>query len=145
MTMAKFKIGDTIHKIGEKQFRPFKIEQITEDRYYVTNEDKGLFNLDKSFYYIDIECEDLYELVTDVIYEHYTKQCLIYPLLFQRPKIELDEKKIRELLESSEMHSRFSMHDFLEQSILQMRFIQDSNGDMMRKPIDDFNQNNMKI
>jgi len=49
----------------------------------------------------------------------------------------LDEKKMRELLESSEMHSRFSMHDFLEQSILQMRFIQDSNGDMMRNPIDD--------
>lgn len=144
MTMAKFKIGDTIHKIGEKQFRPFKIEQITEDRYYVTNEDKGLFNLDKSFYYLDIECEDLYELVTDVIYEHYTKQCLIYPLLFLRPKIELDEKKMR-CLESSEMYSHFSMHDFLEQSILQMRFIQDSNGDMMRKPIDDFNQNNMKI
>lgn len=135
--MAKFKIGDTIHKIGEKHLRPFKIEQITEDRYYGTNEDKGLFNLDKSFYYLDIECEDLYELVTDVIYEHYTKQCLIYPLLFLRPKIELDEKKIRELLESSKMHSHFSMHDFLEQSILQMRFIQDSNGDMMRKPLDD--------
>lgn len=49
----------------------------------------------------------------------------------------LDEKKMREILESSKMHSRFSMHDFLEQSIIQMRFIQDSNGDMMRKPLDD--------
>lgn len=49
----------------------------------------------------------------------------------------LDEKKMRAILGSFEMHSRFSMHDFLEQSIIQMRFIQDSNGDMMRKPLDD--------
>lgn len=122
--MAKYKIGDTIHKIGEKQLRLLKIEAITEDEEYVF-EDKGL--------YLDSDFDDLFELVTDEIYRHYTNQGLIYSLI-QRPKIklELDEKKIRELLESSEMHSRFSLHDFLEQSILKMRFIQDPNGDMMR-------------
>ncbi len=135
--MAKFKVGDIIHKIGEKHLRPFKIEGITEDGYYII-EDKGL--------YLDCGCDDLYELVTDETYRHYTQSGLFYSFL-QHPKtkLDLDENKIRELLESSEMHSRFSMHDFLEQSILQMRIIQDSNGDMMRKPIDDFNQNNMKI
>ena len=31
----------------------------------------------------------------------------------------LDEKKIRELLESSEMHSRFNFRDYLEQNIIE--------------------------
>lgn len=125
--MAKFKVGDTIHKIGEKILRPFKIEGINEDDYYII-EDKG--------FYLDCECDSLYELVTDETYRHYTKSMLLYSLI-QRPNIKLDEKSVSKLLECAEMHSRFSMHDFLEQSILQMRFIQDSNGDMMRKPLDD--------
>lgn len=46
----------------------------------------------------------------------------------------LDEKKMREILESSEMHSRFSIREFLEESIIKSHFEQDTNGDMMRKP-----------
>ena len=85
--MAKYKIGDTIHKISEKQLRPLKIEAITEDGEYVF-EDKGL--------YLDSECDDLFELVTDETYRHYTKQGLFYSLIPRPPKIELGEKKIRE-------------------------------------------------
>lgn len=126
--MAKYKIGDTIHKIGEKQLRPLKIEAITKDEEYVF-EDKGL--------YLDSDCDDLFELVTDETYRHYTKQGLFYSLIPRPPKIELDEKKIRELLESSEITSRFSIREFLEESIIKSHFEQDSNGDMMRKPLDD--------
>ena len=109
--MAKFKVGDIIHKIGEKQLRPFKIVGITEDGYYII-EDKGL--------YLDCGCDDLYELVTDETYRHYTQSCLFYTFL-QPPKvkIELDEKKIRELLESTEMQSRFNFRDYLEQNIIE--------------------------
>lgn len=126
--MAKYKIGDTIHKIGEKQLRPLKIEAITEDGEYVF-EDKGL--------YLDSECDDLFELVTDETYRHYTKQGLFYSLIPRPPKIELDEKKIRELLESSEMTSRFSIQEYIEHENLKRAFVRDANGDMMRNPIDD--------
>lgn len=126
--MAKYKIGDTIHKIGEKELRPLKIEAITKDEEYVF-EDKGL--------YLDSDCDDLFELVTDETYRHYTKQGLFYSLIPRPPKIELDEKKIRELLESSEITSRFSILEFLEESIIKSHFEQDTNGDMMRKPLDD--------
>ena len=126
--MAKYKIGDTIHKIGEKQLRPLKIEAITKDEEYVF-EDKGL--------YLDSECDDLFELVTDETYRHYTKQGLFYSLIPRPPKIELDEKRIREILESSEITSRFSIREFLEESIIKSHFEQDTNGDMMRKPLDD--------
>ena len=126
--MAKYKIGDTIHKIGEKQLRPLKIEAITKDGEFVF-EDKGL--------YLDSECDDLFELVTDETYRHYTKQGLFYSLIPRPPKIELDEKRIREILESSEITSRFSIREFLEESIIKSHFEQDTNGDMMRKPLDD--------
>ena len=103
--MQKFKLGDIIHKIGEKHLRPFKIEGINEDGFYVL-EDKG--------FYIDCDCDDLYELVTDETYRHYTQSCLFYSFL-QPPKIklELDEKKIREILESTEMTSRFNIREDL--------------------------------
>ena len=126
--MAKYKIGDTIHKIGEKQLRPLKIEAITKDEEYVF-EDKG--------FYLGSDCDALFELVTGETYRHYTKQGLFYSLIPRPPKIELDEKKIREILESSEITSRFSIREFLEESIIKSHFEQDSNGDMMRKPLDD--------
>lgn len=107
--MAKFKVGDIIHKIGEKHLRPFKIVGITEDGYYII-EDKGL--------YLDCGCDDLYELVTDETYRHYTKNLLLYSFL-QPPKIKLDENKIRELLEFTEMQSRFNFRDYLEQNIIE--------------------------
>ena len=122
--MAKYKIGDTIHKIGEKQLRPLKIEAITKDEEYVF-EDKG--------FYLDSDCDDLFELVTGETYRHYTKQGLFYSLIPRPPKIELDEKRIREILESSEITSRFSIREFLEESIIKSHFEQDTNGDMMRK------------
>ena len=125
--MAKFKIGDTIHKIGEKILRPFKIEGINEDDYYIT-EDKG--------FYLDCECDSLYELVTDETYRHYTKSMLLYSLI-QRPNIKLDEKSVSKLLECTEMTSRFSIREFLEESIIKSHFEQDTNGDMMRKPLND--------
>ena len=126
--MAKYKIGDTIHKIGEKQLRPLKIEAITKDEEYVF-EDKGL--------YLDSDCDDLFELVTGETYRNYTKQGLFYSLIPRPPNIKLDEKRIRELLESSEITSRFSIREFLEESIIKSHFEQDTNGDMMRKPLDD--------
>ena len=133
--MAKFKVSDIIHKIGEKQLRPFKIEGITEDRYYVTNEDKGLFNLDKSFYYLDIECEDLYELVTDETYRYYTMQWLLSSTL-QPPKIklELDEKKINEMLKPIETVTGFgNLREHLEQEALKRYFVEDAYNDLKRK------------
>ena len=129
--MAKFKIGDTIHKIGEKILRPLKIEGMDGDDDYII-EHKG--------FYLGVNYDPLYELVTDEIYVEYTKYWLSQRVLqcpLQRPKIELDEKKIRELLESSEMTSRFSIREFLEESIIKSHFEQDTNGDMMRKPLDD--------
>lgn len=46
-----------------------------------------------------------------------------------------DEKKIRELLESSEMHSRFSIKEYLEQTLYKLYFEQGSVSieDIMRK------------
>ena len=107
--MAKFKVGDIIHKIGEKILRPFKIEGINEDDYYII-EDKG--------FYLDCECDSLYELVTDETYRHYTKSMLLYSLI-QRPNIKLDEKSVSKLLECTEMHSRFNFRDYLEQNIIE--------------------------
>ena len=89
-----------------------------------------------------IDPEYLRRLLEDVANKMPPYNVVLSPPAF---KPTLDEKKLRAILEQSEIHSRFSMHDFLEQRILQMRFIQDSNGDMMRKPLDDFNQNNKKI
>lgn len=77
-----------------------------------------------------IDPEYLRRLLDDVANKMPPYNVVLSPPAF---KPTLDEKKLRAILEQSEIHSRFSMHDFLEQRILQMRFIQDSNGDMMRK------------
>ena len=38
----------------------------------------------------------------------------------------LDEKKMREILESSEMHSRFNINEYLEQTLYKLYFEQGS-------------------
>jgi hypothetical protein len=124
--MAKFKLGDIIHKIGEKHLRPFKIEGITEDGYYII-EDKGL--------YLDCSCDDLYELVTDETYRHYTQSCLFYSFL-QPPKvkIELDEKEINEMLKPIEIVTGFdNLREYLEQEALKRYFAEDAYNDLKRK------------
>lgn len=122
--MAKFKVGDIIHKIGEKQLRPFKIEGITEDGYYII-EDKGL--------YLDCNCDFLYELVTEEIYRHYTNQGLFYSLL-QRPNIKLDEKEINEMLKSIQTVTGFgNLREHLELEALKRYFVEDAYNDLKRK------------
>lgn len=124
--MAKFKVGNIVHKIGEKHLRPFKIEGITEDGYYII-EDKGL--------YLDCGCDDLYELVTDETYRHYTQSCLFYTFL-QPPKvkIELDENKINELLKPVETVTGFdNLREHLEQEALKRYFVEDAYNDLKRK------------
>ncbi len=124
--MAKFKEADIIHKIGEKQLRPFKIVGMTEDGYYII-EDKGL--------YLDCGCDDLYELVTDETYRHYTQSCLFYSFL-QPPKvkIELDEKEINEMLKPIEIVTGFdNLREYLEQEALKRYFAEDAYNDLKRK------------
>lgn len=100
--MVKFKEGDTIHKKGEKYLRPFKIEKITEDGYYAFV-DKGLL--------LSCGCDYLYELVTPDMMKKALLNMFIQPL--PPPKIELDEHKIREILESPEATSRFDLREDL--------------------------------
>ncbi len=123
--MAKFKLGDIIHKIGEKHLRPFKIEGITEDGYYII-EDKG--------FYLDCGCDDLYELVTDETYRHYTQNCLFYSFLQPpKPKIKLDEKEIIEMLKPIETVTVFgNLREYLEQEALKRYFVEDAYNDLKR-------------
>jgi hypothetical protein len=81
-----------------------------------------------------MRCADINPIepsISDVM-EDYTKGWLFRGVL-QRPNIKLDEAKIRELLASPEMHSRFDIQEFLNQKAIDACFVQDSNGDMMRK------------
>lgn len=122
--MTRFKVGDIIHKIGEKQLRPFKIEGVDGDDFYII-EDKGL--------YLSVECDFLYELVTEEIYRQYTNQGLFYSLL-QCPNIKLDEKKIIEMLKPIETVTGFgNIREHLEQEALKRYFVEDAYNDLKRK------------
>lgn len=122
--MAKFKVGDIVHKIGEKHLRPFKIEGMDGDDFY-TFEDKG--------FYLSVECDFLYELVTEEIYRHYTNQGLVYSLI-QRPNIKLDEKEINEMLKSIQTVTGFGdLREHLEQEALKRYFVEDAFNDLKRK------------